>query len=123
MEVARVQNFVLESIESFPETPSVQEAIGALNYELFDISKLYGDFADPFNLPECQLAILHCAGHYDPTLIETLWQKIIDNQLNKLSSLDAKESQKVLLSNKIIELGKHYLQIEKYFPLGKLNHY
>lgn len=123
MEVARVQNFVLESIELLPETLTIQEAISALNYELFDISKLYGDFADPFNLPECQLAILHCAGHYDPTLIETLWQKIIDNQLSRLSSIDSKESQKVLLSNKIIELGKHYLQIEKYFPLGKLNHY
>ena len=29
-------------------------------------------------LAECKLAIVHCAGHYDPTLIETLWREIID---------------------------------------------
>lgn len=40
--------------------------------------QLYGDFADIFMLAECKLAIVHCAGHYDPTLIETLWREIID---------------------------------------------
>ena len=41
-------------------------------------SQLYGEFADPLGLAECQLAIVHCAGHHDPTLIETLWRNIID---------------------------------------------
>ena len=41
-------------------------------------SQLYGEFADPLGLAECQLAIVHCAGHHDPTLIETLWKNIID---------------------------------------------
>lgn len=41
-------------------------------------SQLYEQFAEPFGLPECQLAILHCAGHHDNSLIESLWQKIID---------------------------------------------
>lgn len=29
-------------------------------------------------MPECKLAIVHLAGHHDPTLIETLWREIID---------------------------------------------
>ena len=40
--------------------------------------QLFGEFADPFDLPQCKLAIVHCAGHHDPTLIESLWQDIIE---------------------------------------------
>ena len=39
--------------------------------------QLYEDYADKFDLSECKLAIVHCAGHYDPTLIESLWTSII----------------------------------------------
>ena len=48
------------------------------NFESSVFWQLYGDFADAFSLAECKLAIVHCAGHYDPTLIETLWRDIID---------------------------------------------
>ena len=48
-------------------------AIGMLNEEIDGtLLKLYGDFAEPFDLAECKLAIVHCAGHYDPTLVESL---------------------------------------------------
>jgi len=39
---------------------------------------MYGDFAEPFDLYECQLAIIHCGSHDDTALIELLWQNIID---------------------------------------------
>ena len=79
MEVARIQLGVLDALNKKLMTPDVQAAIGMLNEELMDITKLYGDFADPFGLAECKLAIVHCAGHFDPTLIESLWRDIIDN--------------------------------------------
>lgn len=40
--------------------------------------QLYSDFADHFGLSECKLSIIHCAGHHDPTLVESLWQDIVD---------------------------------------------
>ena len=43
---------------------------------------MYGEFADPYDLAECKLAILHCAGHYDTVLIETLWAAIIDRGMS-----------------------------------------
>lgn len=43
----------------------------------FVLAQLYGDYADKFDLSECKLAIVHCAGHYDPTLVESLWTEII----------------------------------------------
>ena len=47
--------------------------------ELFVVVfQLYEDYADKFDLSECKLAIVHCAGLYDSALIENLWQNIID---------------------------------------------
>lgn len=40
--------------------------------------QLYGDYAEPFELSECKLTIIHCAGHYDPTLVDSLWAEIVD---------------------------------------------
>ena len=40
-----------------------------------------------FALAECKLAIVHCAGHYDPTLVETLWKDIIERGMECLLSI------------------------------------
>lgn len=45
---------------------------------LFGSLQLYGEFADHFRLSECKLAIIHCAGHSDPILVNSLWQEVIE---------------------------------------------
>ena len=47
-------------------------------HDTLSFTQLYGDFAEPFELSECKLSIIHCAGHYDPTLVESMWSEIID---------------------------------------------
>ena len=78
-QVARIQLSLVESLKLRPPSTDLQAAIDMLNGELMDITKLYGDFAEPYQLAECKLAIVHCAGHFDPTLIESLWREIITN--------------------------------------------
>ena len=117
MEVARIQLQILENIQKLSDSVLTREAISALNCDLLDITTLYEEFADRFNLAECQLAILHCAGHHDPNLIETIWQNIIDSELRALSSKSI-EAQKISICAKIKDLGKLYLSSEKYFPIG-----
>ena len=54
---------------------------GTISYQTLNfchILQLYGDFADTFELSECKLAIVHCAGHYDQQLVQALWQEIIE---------------------------------------------
>jgi len=46
--------------------------------------QLYSEFADEFDLSECKLAIIHCADHHDPALVETLWKEIIDKRMSIL---------------------------------------
>lgn len=52
-----------------------------------DITTLYGQFADEFELHECKLAILHCAGHYDSGLVESLWRSIVSGGERRSDSL------------------------------------
>ena len=77
--MARIQLQILESMKLLPQTQQVVSSLHALNARLMDITTLYGDYADTFELSECKLAIVHCAGHYDPTLIESLWREIVED--------------------------------------------
>ena len=86
MEVARVQLGLVEAMGNLggPRTPEVEAALASLNADLHSITKLYADYAEPYQLWECQLAILHCAGHPDSMLIATVWDQII-NQENSIA--------------------------------------
>lgn len=122
LEVARIQMQVYQAlvrINSANPSRRIDQALIGLNSQLFDVTKLYGDFADEFDLSECKLAIVHCAGHYDPTLIETLWRDIIEAELR--DSLQNPPSDRMaIVSKKIAYLGKVYVHSERYFPLGAI---
>ncbi|XP_017489429.1 PREDICTED: nuclear pore complex protein Nup155-like [Rhagoletis zephyria] len=116
MEVARIQMQLLDSIEKLPQPQHYEDAIRVLNSSLHNVTTLYKDFAEPFQLFECQLKILHCAGHEDLNLIENIWRNIIDKELMLVANKEP-ETQKNLLKNKIRELGSLYLNTDKYFPI------
>jgi len=116
MEVARVQLQLVEAIGNLPGTPNVDASIAKLNADLLDISQLYAEFAEPYNLWECQLAILHCAGHPDNMLIETVWNNIIEGEMSKTAELSG-HNRINIMANKIAVLGKLYSSSNKYFPL------
>ncbi|KAK2179646.1 hypothetical protein NP493_478g02009 [Ridgeia piscesae] len=118
MEVAAIQLQIFELLsKQQPNRPDFSDALGQLNAELVNITSLYSDFADRFGLSESKLAIIHCAGHHDPTLVESLWQDIIDKELD-LTSNQTPRTQIKVLSDKIVALGQLYSSTEKYFPLA-----
>ena len=42
-------------------------------------AQLYREYAEPYQLAEGKLAIVHCAGLHDPSLVESLWQNIVEH--------------------------------------------
>uniref|UniRef100_A0A4X2JYW2 Nucleoporin 155 n=1 Tax=Vombatus ursinus TaxID=29139 RepID=A0A4X2JYW2_VOMUR len=117
MEVARIQLQIQDTLQrQYSHHSSVQDAISQLDSELMDITKLYGEFADPFKLAECKLAIIHCAGHSDPILVQTLWQDIIEKELNDSVTMSSSDRMQAL-SLKIVLLGKIYAGTPRFFPL------
>lgn len=120
MEVARLQFKTLETLSQRPDSSSqpVRDAIKELNEDLLDITALYENFADRFDLPEAQLAIVYTASHNDPELVKTLWKKIMDRELAS-SVIKPITMRKTLLVNKITNLAKQYMPSERYLPIGK----
>ena len=51
-------------------------------YAYIVVLQLYGEFAEVFDLYECKLAIVHCAGHEDAALVDSLWQSIINTGMH-----------------------------------------
>jgi nuclear pore complex protein Nup155 len=119
MDVARIQVFVLSETEKLANSTEKRDAITLLNSQLMDVTTLYGDFADELDLHECKLAILHCAGHYDAGLVESLWRSIISEVLRQCvgGSVDVMMR---TVRTKILSLGQLYGQSERYFPVGFL---
>ena len=116
MEVARVQLQILETMNGL-NGAEIDSAKAQLNADLIDLTQLYSDFAEPFGLWECQLAIIHCAGHPDNNLIEVLWGRVLETEISKVSNCGP--SQIVMLGSKLKQLGKMYASSQKYFPMGK----
>jgi len=70
------------------------------------------EFAEPFGLWECQLAILRCSGHHDPPLVESMWERILEEETGcDCAGVD-------IVANKVKSLAKTYAGSQKYFPMG-----
>lgn len=124
LEVARLQLQVLEAITKHHDNqnPQVQDACSQLNSELMDVTKLYGDYADKFELSECKLGIVFSAGHSDLELIQSLWKEILDKEF-EMSVAKAPDTRTTIISNKLISQGKLYVSSERYFPIEYLVSY
>ncbi|XP_037958923.1 nuclear pore complex protein Nup154-like [Teleopsis dalmanni] len=120
MDIARVQKFILNSISAItPQTTVTDRAIQDLNNKLFDITDLYQQFAEPFELWECKLTILNCSHHNDTLLIESVWQKIISNTIQGCSTSTERVTR---LFTKIETLVKEFSQSGNCFPLAFIIH-
>ncbi|EFC50324.1 nucleoporin 155 [Naegleria gruberi] len=102
LDVALIQRRVLKQIQEINHDSS--DIIADLESSLFDINTLYNKYAEPFDLLESRLCILHCAKYKNHELIQDLWNELID--------ISIKENN---LESKIISLGKELTGI--YFPL------
>lgn len=125
MEVARLQLHIFDILsknKSKYRGSVIDHALERLKTELLEISVLYSEFAEPFELPECKLAIVHCAGYYDPALVETLWRDIIDKELEVTARLDVQVRVQSLYA-KLVSQGRKYSSTENYFPIVNLVRY
>ncbi|XP_067677422.1 nuclear pore complex protein Nup155-like isoform X1 [Haliotis asinina] len=121
MEVARLQLQVQKAMAKSlgPSIPhgDTRGLLVRLDSELLDITTLYEEYADRFDLSECKLAIVHCAGLYDNALIDNLWQSIIDKDFST-NSAAAAQVRVTNISNHLVSVAKIYVNTERYFPVA-----
>lgn len=120
LDIAQVQKQILDTLSSggarHNDQLQVREAIKALNSRLFNMSQLYSDFAENYNLWEAQLTILNCSHHNEPRLINSVCCHILDNQIEGGGSPNEKVQR---LLSKVQSLANDY-GVGPCFPLGKL---
>ncbi|KAK6639409.1 hypothetical protein RUM43_007682 [Polyplax serrata] len=117
-EVAFIQQMVYDAVSDLhTHSPEIiEDAKTRLNNELFTCTELYEEFAEPFKLWECNLALVHSTSHNDPQLIEDIWRNIIETELSKHGggTIDKKLSG---LLTKMKDLTEEYVQSPRCFPL------
>lgn len=95
------------------DTPEALQAATLLDASLLDNTKLYLEFATPFNLSEWRLSILHSSGHQDPHLVQSLWGDLIRSMFDRLNQ----ERDTIGLLRNLSQLTVKYLQSgDAYFP-------
>jgi len=117
MEVARLQMQVHKALSSMRSAPDLDNAKASLDCQLMDITSLYEDFADRYDLHEVKLAIVHCAGLYDAALIENLWQNVIDKEIASTAQMSPQD-RVASLTNRLGAIAKLYVSAERYFPVA-----
>jgi nuclear pore complex protein Nup155 len=88
LDVTQVQKHILDCLSQLGARThdSVQNAIKLLDSRIYSISSLYSEFAEKFNLWESQLKIFHCSHHTEFRLISSVWNNILDQQLDEPGS-------------------------------------
>jgi nuclear pore complex protein Nup155 len=120
LDIAQVQKQIFDTLSSGGQRNldqmQVREAIKTLDMRLLNMSQLYSDFAENFDLWESQLTILNCSHHNEPRLINSVWSHILDNELDEPGS-PTEKAQRLL--SKVQSLANDY-GIGPCFPLGEL---
>ena len=125
-DVALLQERIYEQlrrVDAAQRNECVQEALAQLDSQLYDITRLYYEFAEKFDLFECMLCILKTARHEDARTVELLWKQIIASELDKWTRPDVKPSDtKSLLAESLAAIAREYVEegeaADKYFPLS-----
>ncbi|XP_018020303.1 nuclear pore complex protein Nup155 isoform X2 [Hyalella azteca] len=112
-EVARVQLMVLEGVRAAGADETTMQR---LDSSLLDITTLYEQFAEPYGLWRCKLAIVACAGHSEPQLVQSLWSHIIDEELQQSQGAPVSERLDRLAAS-LKALAHLYSSSPSYFPL------
>uniref|UniRef100_A0A182M8L3 Nucleoporin Nup133/Nup155-like N-terminal domain-containing protein n=1 Tax=Anopheles culicifacies TaxID=139723 RepID=A0A182M8L3_9DIPT len=82
LEVAQIQRQVYDALTLLTHHSDERyDALKLLDSNLYNLTQLYSDFAEQYELWECKLTILNCSHHNDPLLIESVWTHILDREL------------------------------------------
>ena len=62
----------------------IGESIKKLDSALFDATELFVDYAQKYELYECQLLLLQLDGNEEPTILQTIWRRLLRKEVNDL---------------------------------------
>ncbi|XP_026329328.1 nuclear pore complex protein Nup154 [Hyposmocoma kahamanoa] len=117
-EVARVQALVRSAAAALPRAlQPPPRHMHRLDDELLEITQLYEEYADRYNLWECKLAIVQCSGHNDALFVENIWSNILAEAEAAARCLSTPDERLASVLSKLTTLGREYVNTGHCFPL------
>ena len=62
----------------------IDGSIEKLDSALFDATELFVEYAQKYELYECQLLLLQLDGNEEPTILQTIWRRLLRKEVNDL---------------------------------------
>ncbi|KAK0554278.1 hypothetical protein OC846_002161 [Tilletia horrida] len=115
LDVARVQ---LEVLQNLQQRNAEEELLRDLDENLFNLTELYVNFANAFDLHEVKIMIFHVSGHRDAALVRATWQQIVNTAHDDPNFKDPQRFQSV--SIKVSDIGKRFMPSEAACPISVL---
>ncbi|KAI1698795.1 nuclear pore complex protein [Ditylenchus destructor] len=109
LDVAQIQVKTKNLLDSKSNPRQYQKAIEELNRQLFNLTELYDQYANAFDLPEIKLDVLFTAGHFEKQVVETIWSSILTKELDGLANgVESEEESQRKLGALLSKARKHY---------------
>ncbi|XP_065211453.1 nuclear pore complex protein Nup155 isoform X2 [Planococcus citri] len=89
LQVAQIQLKIQKILSnSVTRKPGADAAVRTLNSKLFNLTELYENYADPFDLWECKLEIIDCSNTpaQNNDVVHEIWENIIAEEIQKCVS-------------------------------------
>ncbi|WFD33810.1 hypothetical protein MCUN1_000630 [Malassezia cuniculi] len=113
LEVAQVQAKVRSALQPIDtldmddmERDQLTETIAWLDAELLDVTTLYRDVAEPFELLEEKLLLIHTSQYQDPDLVARIWDALIAREHNGAAGEHAPQAIAALVTDVYVRLGR-----------------
>ncbi|CCM05199.1 uncharacterized protein FIBRA_07408 [Fibroporia radiculosa] len=114
LEVAQVQFELYNTlIPRINEPGEIGEKVQLLSTGLMNITELYQEYAEPFDLPIIKLLILHVSEHRDENIARPIWNKIFEDAINGGEPETATDR----IISQVVPLGQRFYPSESAFPL------
>lgn len=112
MDVAKVQLRVRDELtQRHARSAEVTEALKELNGAIMDLTKLFNQFARPFELLEAQLDAFRCGSYRDDAYVRSLWHQLLQREAASASHTPA------VLYQKLVAVGKSFYPSDVAFPI------
>ncbi|KAI1704219.1 nuclear pore complex protein [Ditylenchus destructor] len=115
LDVAQIQVKTKNLLDSKSNPRQYQKAIEELNRQLFNLTELYDQYANAFDLPEIKLDVLFTAGHFEKQVVETIWSTILNKELDGLANgVESEEESQRKLGALLSKARKHYANAQQF---------
>ncbi|KAG8993106.1 hypothetical protein FRB94_011063 [Tulasnella sp. JGI-2019a] len=114
LDVATIQIEIYSRLVPMVANPDEDPKVQDLASRLMTLQELFLEYAEPYDMHDMKLLMLHTSEHDDPTLVISIWGAIFDSFRDRPDHF-------IALGSRVSELGRRFYPSEIAFPIDVLS--